>query len=314
MIKIRLIAVFALTVLATVAARGQTQLVQTSVSSFGADTNPCTRTAPCKTFAGALAQTLPGGEIDVLDTGNFGPVTITKSVTIDGGSDQIASVVVSSGNAIVVQAGATDVVFLRNLRLDGLLGNGSNSSNAGTNGILWSSGKALHIENCEIFGFNNNGINIAKSDGGQLFITNTVVKNNALSGVIATNTAKTMSARIVNSQFEGNGFVGVFARDFSTFSVSNSDASGNAWGYVAQTTGAGLTATMNILNSQAANNSSFGIQVGGNGGNDRINIEGVGLFNNVHGIIQGSPGIVKSWGNNYNTDDGAPTPPNLTSQ
>src|SRR5437764_14094234 len=130
------------------------QATRTWVSGVGDDANPCSRTAPCKTFAGAISKTAPGGEIDALDPGGFGAVTITKAITIDGGGGQVASVLVSGTNGIVVQANAsTDVVILRNLRINGI--------GSGLNGIRFLSGKDLNVENCYIFGFTQNGIDVA---------------------------------------------------------------------------------------------------------------------------------------------------------
>src|SRR5579884_2720276 len=99
------------------------QASRTWVSGVGDDANPCSRTAPCKTFAGAISKTASGGEIDALDPGGYGAVTITKSITIDGGGGQVASVLVAGTNGIVIAAGASDVVTLRNLRLEGLAPN-----------------------------------------------------------------------------------------------------------------------------------------------------------------------------------------------
>src|ERR1700693_38941 len=96
------------------------QATRTWVSGVGDDANPCSRTAPCKTFAGAISKTAAGGEIDALDPGGFGALTITKSITLDGGG-QVASILVAGTNGINVSAGATDVVILRNLRIQGLL-------------------------------------------------------------------------------------------------------------------------------------------------------------------------------------------------
>src|ERR1700691_4400829 len=94
---------------------GQAQSTRTWVSGVGDDANPCSRTAPCMTFAGAITKTAAGGEIDALDPGGFGAVTITKSITIDGGGGGVASVMSSSGaNGITVSAGATDIVTIRN--------------------------------------------------------------------------------------------------------------------------------------------------------------------------------------------------------
>jgi hypothetical protein len=108
------------------------QASRTWVSGVGDDANPCSRTAPCKTFAGAISKTAAGGEIDAMDPAGYGAVTITKAITIDGGGGQVASVLVSGTNGIVVQAGPSDVVILRNLRINGI--------GTGINGIRFLSG------------------------------------------------------------------------------------------------------------------------------------------------------------------------------
>src|SRR6476619_5401221 len=90
------------------------QATRTWVSGVGDDANPCSRTAPCKTFAGAISKTANGGEIDCLDPGGFGGVTITKSITIDCGTFP-GGILVSGTNAVVVNAAATDRIILRHL-------------------------------------------------------------------------------------------------------------------------------------------------------------------------------------------------------
>src|SRR3984893_12212862 len=95
-------------------APAQAQAARTWVSGVGDDVNPCSRTAPCKTWAGAISKTADGGEIDALDPGGFGALTITKSITIDGGGGQVASTLVSGTNGIVVNAPAGSIVTLRN--------------------------------------------------------------------------------------------------------------------------------------------------------------------------------------------------------
>src|SRR5512140_395529 len=95
------------------------QATRTWVSGVGDDVNPCSRTAPCKTFAGAISKTAPGGEIDVLDPGGFGAVTIAKSIVIDG-SAGFGGVLVAGTNGIIVNAGPSDVVVLRGLVFNGL--------------------------------------------------------------------------------------------------------------------------------------------------------------------------------------------------
>src|SRR5579872_5851410 len=129
--KINVSAIFAVVLLG--ATLMSAQATRTWVSGVGDDANPCSRTAPCKTWAGAISKTAPGGEIDALDPGGYGAVTITKSITIDGGGGQVASVLVAGTNGIVVAAGSTDVVIIKNIRFQGLLGSGN--ANAGTNGI-----------------------------------------------------------------------------------------------------------------------------------------------------------------------------------
>src|SRR5437879_117017 len=161
----------------------QAQATRTWVSGVGDDANPCSRTAPCKTFAGAISKTAAGGEIDALDPGGFGAVTITKAITIDGGGGQVDSVLVSGTNGIVVQANAsTDTVILRNIRINGI--------SRGINGIQFNSGKALVIQNCDIFGFTQNGINVTTA-GGKVVINGTSSRNNGGSGLAVTSTALT---------------------------------------------------------------------------------------------------------------------------
>src|SRR5262245_37615940 len=168
--KINLLGILAIVLLGTTLMSAQAS--RTWVSGVGDDANPCSRTAPCKTFAGAISKTANGGEIDALDPGGFGAVTITKGITIDGGGGQVASVLVSGTNGIVVQAAAaTDVVILRNLRINGI--------GSGFNGIRFLSGKALNVENCYIFGFTQNGIDVSLNQANQarVFVKDSVVKN-----------------------------------------------------------------------------------------------------------------------------------------
>src|SRR5205085_11772260 len=101
------------------ASMAQAQATRTWVSGVGDDANPCSRTAPCKTFAGAISKTASNGEIDALDDGGFGALTITKPITVEGGG-HIAGVLVSGTNAIVIQAGNSDDVTLRNLDFNAL--------------------------------------------------------------------------------------------------------------------------------------------------------------------------------------------------
>src|SRR5438552_17814514 len=184
--KLNVLTVLGLLVFGTVMM--QAQASRTWVSGVGDDVNPCSRTAPCKTFAGAISKTAAGGEIDALDPAGYGAVTITKGITIDGGGGQVASVLVSGTNGIVVQAGPSDVVILRNLRLNGI--------GTGINGIRFLSGKALIVDKCEIFGFTTNGVDIALGASAHAWVTETNIENLSQSGIRATTTAGTVSVSV----------------------------------------------------------------------------------------------------------------------
>src|SRR3984885_5827811 len=103
-----------------VASVAAAQASRTWISGVGDDANPCSRTAPCKTFAGAISKTMAGGEISVLDPGGYGALPLTTAIAIDGGGREVASVLVEGTNGIVVQAGANDSVTLRNIRFNGM--------------------------------------------------------------------------------------------------------------------------------------------------------------------------------------------------
>jgi hypothetical protein len=274
------------------------QASRTWVSGVGDDANPCSRTAPCKTFAGAISKTAAGGEIDALDPAGFGALTIIKAITIDGGGGQVASVLVSGTNGIVVAAGAADVVTIRNIYINGI--------GSGINGIRFLSGKALHIEHVNIFGFTANGIDIAKSDGGQVLVSDTVATNNGGSGIRNTSSITSVDVVINRSRFDGNTFAGAYASDFSRFSVRESSASGNTYGFLTQ--GSAGPAAMNISNSIANNNSSTGVWAGGLGGASVARIGGVSMFGNgVQGLKADVNGSIVSFGSNYNSGAGSPS-------
>src|SRR3979409_1259664 len=122
-----------------VASPASAQATRTWVSGVGDDANPCSRTAPCKTFAGAISKTAAAGEINCLDPGGFGAVTITKSMTISCEAGT-AGVLVSGTNAIVFAGGANDYLFLKGLDIEGF--------GTGLSGVLFNSGAVLHVEDC----------------------------------------------------------------------------------------------------------------------------------------------------------------------
>jgi hypothetical protein len=217
--KIKFFSLLAIAVLGTTVMYGQAS--RTWVSGVGDDANPCSRTAPCKTFAGAISKTAAGGEIDALDPAGYGAVTITKAITIDGGGGQVASVLVAGTNGIVVQAGPSDVVILRNLRINGI--------GTGINGIRFLSGKDLNVENCYIFGFTTNGVDIAlnQATAASAHVLNTVIKNNGGVGVRAANAVTPAVAVVVDSSSAILNNIGVEAAQHAHVTVSRSLVSKN---------------------------------------------------------------------------------------
>ena len=277
------------------------QASRTWVSGVGDDANPCSRTAPCKTFAGAISKTAAGGEIDALDPAGYGALTITKAITIDGGGGQVASVLVSGTNGIVVQAGPSDQVILRNLRFNGI--------GTGINGIRFLAGKSLTVENCDIFGFTTNGIDIATA-GGKVLVLNTVSSNNGGNGLSVQSTNTTF-VDIRNSTFAFNTN-GVLAGNFSIVTATGSDASSNSQAGWVASAGAG-TAVLTVADSTSASN-NVAVQAGGAGATSTTNVSNVAMAGNNLGFNIGVGGTIKSFGNNTNLNGGSPTPPNLVLQ
>jgi hypothetical protein len=161
------------------------QATRTWVSGVGDDANPCSRTAPCKTFAGAISKTAIGGEIDALDPGGFGAVTITKSITIDGCC--MASILASFTTAInvsIASGNANDPerrVTIRHLSINGTGGgSGSPGQRTGLKGINITAANAVHVENCYIQHFTQEGINLNVTNeaaGAALFVKDTNIQN-----------------------------------------------------------------------------------------------------------------------------------------
>jgi hypothetical protein len=215
------------------------QATRTWVSGVGDDANPCSRTAPCKTFAGAISKTAAAGEINCLDPGGFGAVTITKSITLNC-HDVFGSVLVSGTNAININAATTDRVILRNLQIQGV--------NSGLVGVKIFAAAVVSIEDCVITQFAQQGISDSRTAGAtKLFIRNTVVSHNVGDGISIAATAPS-NAEIENTS-SINNLTGVSASGGSLVMVRRSVFSGNATGISASGAGG-----INIDNSAISNN------------------------------------------------------------
>jgi len=237
------------------AATVHAQASRTWVSGVGDDANPCSRTAPCKTFAGAISKTAPGGEINALDPGGFGAVTITKSITIDGGEGQIAGVLVSGTNGIVVSAGTGDVVTLRNLDINGLNG-------VGLNGIQILAAKAVHVDHCHIYGFSQHAINDSRpaAQPSRLFVNDCFIRANS-TGIAITGSSGFTAAVIDNCRIQGNNGFGVSVSNGNAVNVLHTDVSMNAGeGVKADTAAAAFVFSCEIFDNTTgvlANGSQF---------------------------------------------------------
>jgi hypothetical protein len=205
---------------------------RTFVSSLGADTNPCSLAAPCRTFAQAISQTASGGEVVVLNSAGYGPFTISQSVAITAPEGIYAGISQGSdsGDGIDISAGPTDVVTLKGLTI---IGPGASASTG--NGVFFETGATLHLEGCEVRGFN---VDVLVTVNSQLSIKDTVVKDANFGIALLGNTAGTMSASMDNVTVNNNGNVGIEVQSIATGSViqaaiRESQISGNGFGIVA---------------------------------------------------------------------------------
>ena len=290
--------VFVLLALTTgLASLAHGQATRTWVSGVGDDLNPCSRTAPCKTFAGAISKTAEGGEIDALDPGGYGSVTITKAMTLDGGTGSgWASILTGGTNGVTINVtGGTHVndavVTLRNLTFIGA----SQGLTPGLNGINYIKAAQVHVENCVFENFSTSGINMGLGSTGTLFVQDSVFDNTG-TGIKVTTTSGFATAQIEHSRFNGmtdginttsNAFVTVRDSYFSGITGASNGAVRAAAGCVA-----------NIINSTFAGNT---IAVNVSGGTARITNND--FFNNATAIS----GTAESANNNKfrgNTSDG----------
>ena len=276
------------------------QATRTWVSGVGDDANPCSRTAPCKTYAGAISKTAAAGEISTLDPGGFGVVTITKAMTING-DGTLAGILNAGTTGIIVNAGANDVVYIRNVSING--------AGSGLNGIRYLAGKALHVENCNIYGIGNNtagnghGILVAlTATAGGLFVKDTNIKTCAVDGINVATTTGFVAGVLDNVRLEGLP-TGVVVGNNAFISIRNSVINLSTSTGVSVTGSGTPTASFdNVM----INNNPTAINVGATG---IINLSSSVLENNTTAVVSAAPGAnLRSSGNNRllgNASDGA---------
>jgi len=285
------------------ATAAQAQATRTWVSGVGDDVNPCSRTAPCKTFAGAISKTAKDGEISVLDPGGYGAVTITKSIYINGTHGAgYGSIIASLVNGIIINI--TDVNDVRKaVRLRSLDINGAST---GINGVSILAATNVFVEDCVIDGFTGNGttsgigIRMAlTATSGNLFVSDSRI-HKTITGIRATTTSGFAVASVRNTNIENNT-TGVEAATNGFVTVADSRiASNTGSGLTASASGAQLNARNNIINNNGtAINAAAGSSV-----RALSNL----LLNNTTGF-GGTTAVIQTDGQNRNAGNTTPGTP-----
>jgi hypothetical protein len=269
------------------------------VSGVGDDLNPCSRTAPCKTFAGAISKTAANGEINCLDPAGYGAVTITKSLTIDC-EDTQGSILASAVNGVIVSIAAADT--FKTVRLRGLSINGAGAT-LGLSGVNVTNANnvavKVFVEELIIQNFSNTGILFA-ANGGDLVVNDSEIINVGSnvspftqSGIrVDSAGASRVDVTIDNTHCDIN-LQGVRFEDNVAGHIRNSTASNNILnGFVVNPST--TSSAMTIDNSSANSNNQFGLFAGGSGGAiGTARITGVTLVDNTTNQISiAAPGVV----------------------
>jgi hypothetical protein len=298
-IKILAIAIF----MFAFAAMTQAQASRTWVSGVGDDANPCSRTAPCKTFAGAISKTAACGEIDALDPGGFGTITITKSITIDG-TGTLASILASLTTGVIVNAQATDVVTIRGLTINGFCN--------GTQGFNILQAKTVNIEDCVIFRFAGNGITSTDSSGVNINVRNSVIRDNTGDGINTVSSAGNTNITLDNVRLSGNAN-GLHARSGTRATARNSVFASNTSNGIFSDADAASLSNVFVWASQISMNGSNGVQAGkaGNPGISGATIAQNQIDRNTgNGALVSTNGVINTFSNNSilgNGTDGCPS-------
>lgn len=279
---------------------------RTWVSGIGSDSNPCSRTAPCKTFAAAISVTSANGIINCLDPGGFGAVTITKSITLDCAGISGGILATGGGNGINVN-GSNIVVVVKGLTISG--------AGSGTTGINFVNGSTLNIVDSHINGFAS-AIYFTPPTGvnAKLIATNSSFSNNS-GGSINILPAGTGTAKVVlnNVQIDNNaaGIYAAAAASAKTYiAIRGSSLSANTY-YGIAADGSGGLVTASIQDSVVAANGTLGIYSAGS--NAQVAVGRTLVTSNSTGLSAVSSGQLLSYGNNNNnlniTSNGAPSAP-----
>jgi hypothetical protein len=285
----------------------QAQASRTWVSGVGDDANPCSRTAPCKTWAGAISKTAACGEIDALDPGGFGVVTITKSITLDG-TGTMASILASLTTGIIINAAATDVITIRGISINGFCN--------GIRGMNILQAKTVNVEDCVIFRFAGDGILVNETSDMNLHVTNTVIRDNTGDGINMITSSPTLrvKATLDHVRLSGNAN-GLHVRSGGTVTARNSVFSDNTTNGVFSDAAGAVFAGVSISESHISNNGGNGVRAGnaGNIGGSGVQIFQNDIENNVgNGVLVSTNGVVNTFQNNVILGNGTNGCPSCT--
>ena len=277
---------------------------RTFVSAAGSDTNPCTITMPCRNRQAAYNAVAPNGEVEALDPGNYGSLTITGPVTIQGHG--WAGMSTTTGAAITINAaGATDKINIFGVVADGL-------GISGTNGIVFNSGGTLTVRDSVIRNFSGTGIYFVPNINSNLFVSNTLVADNGSDGIAVFPTSAGVQVLAVFNHVEANNNsnhgIGInTSRGFNFIyaTASESVAAGNGVGFYATASPQFGTGTYLTLFHCVAVNNGTGIEANGYYAN--ISVEQSNLNRNINNSYNSGDGSILTYGDNYDDGTGSGT-------
>lgn len=272
------------------------QATRTWVSGVGDDANPCSRTAPCKTFAGAISKTATGGEISVLDPGGFGAITITKAITING-DGTLAGILAAGTTGItvnIISNLSTDKVIIRNVSINGV-GNG-------TDGVRIIDGAEVILDHVTISGFTDAGIDVTQSQSSNLFLRNVHIAKCAV-GVRTQSTSGFVNGEWENVTIDGMSSHGVECVNNTTMVLRNT--------ITTRCGGSGIRSAAASVNLSVENSVSSGNAFGYEATAGFLRLSNCGMFYNNANLSA----LVLSAGNNRsagNSTTNTPTPGGMT--
>jgi len=283
-------------------AAAHAQATRTFVSGVGNDADPCSRTAPCRTFAGAIVKTFINGEINCLDPGGYGTVNITKSITIDC-KHTLGSDLSSGTTGVIVNIPVSVNDPTRSVRLRGILINGTGASGAvgtrtGIDGIRILQANSVFVEESVISDFSQQGIEVAASGNVALLLNDVTIRNTNVAGITLATSAAQVHATLNNVRINGTN-VGLLAANRVRATVVNAMLGHNPIGI--QTSGVD-----NIVIAENVMISSGGTGILGSAGST-IRVSNSVISQNGTGLNANGGQIVSMSGNSVtgNTLDGA---------